>query len=723
MKNNLLISFLCLALILTLFSFKDAKADAPTGGLWGQYSIGTEYSEFKELKIENIDFTNFDQTLRDTIGRPNNAEIIWDGGIYADTAGTYNIRLYSDGGYSTSLDINNQGIAGWGKSEAEKNIQLKQGWNEIYFGFRVPSWSWDSEVRLFWTPPGKSEQIIPEEKLSYKHWSDTFIKIPSEGVKKKVNYITAGVGTEGKTEATVTLTLPSGIKEENILKNDVWFVSGKDKTASNQISVNSQPITGTENFSALGFQTAYPQFYGKIPSSLIKPDSSGRLTLTFRKTDDWGRGGLGVILPYEDQAMPEGRLSFRLVGASAYRGVSPTMVFPVEESTQSQTLNPLFFLTNGETAFIENFRPNYITMVSGSGSAPTETTNLLKLNKTIIIPESGPINRSNSKTWYPAYGRDGKEFDALSPNAMNSNSKISPITIPAGHTWVAFQYYGSNFERDGVGYWGESASISGGGLFSEKDIDSYELEVKMGGDGSGNIKSNPLGIDCGSGGGACISEFIKGTKVVLRADYDNNLVSFSGWKDYVNGSSMACQEGNNMANTCTFVINEKRIVSVDFNRKTAQLRVEVEGDGTGNVTSNPLGINCGSGGGACVFSFIKGNEVKLSASYNGSLVNFSGWMSDGLFCNEGTNNQNTCTFTMTDDRIVRIAFYKIKPVCGDASNKSFCVRPPKNEELCLRGAVANFRLVGENWEWNCVLGGVAENCSAKRWCGWEEVAP
>ena len=566
MKNNLLISFLCLALILTLFSFKDAKADAPTGGLWGQYSIGTEYSEFKELKIENIDFTNFDQTLRDTIGRPNNAEIIWDGGIYADTAGTYNIRLYSDGGYSTSLDINNQGIAGWGKSEAEKNIQLKQGWNEIYFGFRVPSWSWDSEVRLFWTPPGKSEQIIPEEKLSYKHWSDTFIKIPSEGVKKKVNYITAGVGTEGKTEATVTLTLPSGIKEENILKNDVWFVSGKDKTASNQISVNSQPITGTENFSALGFQTAYPQFYGKIPSSLIKPDSSGRLTLTFRKTDDWGRGGLGVILPYEDQAMPEGRLSFRLVGASAYRGVSPTMVFPVEESTQSQTLNPLFFLTNGETAFIENFRPNYITMVSGSGSAPTETTNLLKLNKTIIIPESGPINRSNSKTWYPAYGRDGMEFDALSPNAMNSNSKISPITIPAGHTWVAFQYYGSNFERDGVGYWGESASISGGGLFSEKGIEEpEEFDLKVNIIGEGSVSDNKSFINCPND---CEGFYVDGENVILTAiPQMGNL--FYAWQ------GVACQEGNS-SSTCSFEMSKDETINAFFVSNIPQCGVAEE---------------------------------------------------------------------------------------------------------------------------------------------------
>ena len=63
----------------------------------------------------------------------------------------------------------------------------------------------------------------------------------------------------------------------------------------------------------------------------------------------------------------------------------------------------------------------------------------------------------------------------------------------------------------------------------------------------------------------------------------------------------------------------------------------------GNVTSNPTGIYCGSGGSMCSADFINGTSVTLTATANPGYV-FVGWGGD---CNSYCGNSNPCNITIS----------------------------------------------------------------------------
>jgi uncharacterized repeat protein (TIGR02543 family) len=73
--------------------------------------------------------------------------------------------------------------------------------------------------------------------------------------------------------------------------------------------------------------------------------------------------------------------------------------------------------------------------------------------------------------------------------------------------------------------------------------------------------------------------------------------------------------------------------------------------GKGNITSSPVGINCGSSKGACTFSYTAGTLVTLTSKADAGSV-FLGWTGD---CASFTNQQ-TCTVTMDKARSVTATF-------------------------------------------------------------------
>lgn len=150
--------------------------------------------------------------------------------------------------------------------------------------------------------------------------------------------------------------------------------------------------------------------------------------------------------------------------------------------------------------------------------------------------------------------------------------------------------------------------------------------------GSGTIKSNPVGLNCGS---QCNFEFSKNAIVNLNASPAGNW-SFSGW-------SGACA-GNGP--TCSVTMDSFKSVTANFIQSAFTLTISKSGTGTGVVTSSPVGINCGS---TCAKVFPKLTVVTLTATPSSGSV-FSNWSGA---C---TGKTSSCTVTLDAAKGVRAWF-------------------------------------------------------------------
>lgn len=159
----------------------------------------------------------------------------------------------------------------------------------------------------------------------------------------------------------------------------------------------------------------------------------------------------------------------------------------------------------------------------------------------------------------------------------------------------------------------------------------FTLSVTRAGAGSGTVTSNPPGINCGSD---CSEVYNDGTTVTLTAIPAPGS-GFASW-------SGACA---GQGNPCTLAMSANHSVTANFGL-LASLTVTREGSGSGTVTSNPPGINCGSD---CLESYLMGTTVTLTAiSDSGST--FQRW--SGACSGRAT----TCTLTMNESKSVTARF-------------------------------------------------------------------
>jgi hypothetical protein len=161
------------------------------------------------------------------------------------------------------------------------------------------------------------------------------------------------------------------------------------------------------------------------------------------------------------------------------------------------------------------------------------------------------------------------------------------------------------------------------------------LTVTRTGSGSGMVNSNPPGIACGA---QCSASFDAGTIVSLTASADVGS-QFAGWGGDCSGTSATVQVTMTTDKTCT----------ATFVRRHT-LTVAKAGTGSGTVTSNPAGINCGT---TCSASYDEGTLVTLSASPDSNST-FTGWSGAGC---SGTG---TCQVTMDASKSVTATFTKIQ---------------------------------------------------------------
>jgi YVTN family beta-propeller protein len=168
------------------------------------------------------------------------------------------------------------------------------------------------------------------------------------------------------------------------------------------------------------------------------------------------------------------------------------------------------------------------------------------------------------------------------------------------------------------------------------------LTVAETGSGSGQVTSNPAGINCSSGSGQCAAMFVNGTAVTLTASAATGS-TFSGWSGGGCSGTGACvvDPTANSTVTATFTVVPSFILSVT-----------VGGTGSGMVTSTPSGINCGA---TCSASFQSGTQVTLTAAATSGSA-FAGWSGGGC---SGTG---TCAVTISAAESVSATFTAIPPV-------------------------------------------------------------
>jgi hypothetical protein len=153
----------------------------------------------------------------------------------------------------------------------------------------------------------------------------------------------------------------------------------------------------------------------------------------------------------------------------------------------------------------------------------------------------------------------------------------------------------------------------------------------------GTVTSNPAGINCGP---TCNHSYDSGASVTLTATADPNS-TFNGWSGgWCSGTG-----------TCVPTLNHDTTVTANFIITPVTLNITKTGAGSGTVTSNPAGINCGP---TCSNIYNFGQSVTLTAVANLGSV-FNGWSGGGC---SGTS---TCQPTLNGDPTSVTAEFIIPP--------------------------------------------------------------
>jgi hypothetical protein len=155
---------------------------------------------------------------------------------------------------------------------------------------------------------------------------------------------------------------------------------------------------------------------------------------------------------------------------------------------------------------------------------------------------------------------------------------------------------------------------AGGGVYAFGPTPrSFAVEVEKTGSGGGTVTSETAGVDCGP---TCAGEFKTGSQVVLNAKPDGHS-AFVGW--LVNGATSATCAGSGK---CVVNLKADTEVKAEFERLPQRaLTVARAGSGTGTVTSEPAGIDCGP---TCSEEFSEGLLVTLKAAAEPH-SSFAGW--------------------------------------------------------------------------------------------------
>jgi photosystem II stability/assembly factor-like uncharacterized protein/uncharacterized protein (DUF2141 family) len=205
----------------------------------------------------------------------------------------------------------------------------------------------------------------------------------------------------------------------------------------------------------------------------------------------------------------------------------------------------------------------------------------------------------------------------LSNSVWSNHQRIRQYTGGHNETWGVITLKIDSNVIDGM-----TADISG----------TYPLSLLKEGNGSGTVASSPDGINCGT---ICFANYDPGTTISLTAQASSGS-TFQGWGGSCSGLS-----------TCEVTMDSPQVISATFSLISYPLTITKDGDGTGTITSNPAGINCGTD---CSASFSYSSKITLTAASDVGSA-FSGWTGD---CS--SINGNTCEVTIDQSNNVKATF-------------------------------------------------------------------
>ena len=167
---------------------------------------------------------------------------------------------------------------------------------------------------------------------------------------------------------------------------------------------------------------------------------------------------------------------------------------------------------------------------------------------------------------------------------------------------------------------------------------SVQIAVEMHGEGRGSVTSRPVGLDCACQSCSCAQRFVLNGDIIRLEAKGGPGSAFFGWEGACTGFSPTCElrATQDLTARANFVTMEVSHI----------LSVGKSGTGSGTVTSDPSGINCGS---ICSASFANNQSVTLRANaFVGSA--FAGWSGA---C---SGSSATCMLTMSQAQSVTASF-------------------------------------------------------------------
>ena len=217
---------------------------------------------------------------------------------------------------------------------------------------------------------------------------------------------------------------------------------------------------------------------------------------------------------------------------------------------------------------------------------------------TIVVGQTLTVNKTGTGTGTVTADSGAINCGATCSGVYPGTTVTLTATPAGGSTFVGWS--GSSCSGTGTCVVTVDAAKTVTAQFDIIPVVTFALNVTKAGTGTGTVTSAPPGINCGAD---CSQNYAENTVVTLTAAPAASS-SFGGW------SGGGC---SGSALTCQVTMSAAQSVQATFNAAVT-LTVAKAGNGTGTVTSDVGGINCGS---TCAVGYPNGTVVTLTATPGG----------------------------------------------------------------------------------------------------------